>query len=402
MTKLENFFIKNAKSEYKKWTFAKEWKTAISLFYVLKYVTIFFSGFAGLFEVLNLFLPIIVNETISKIFAFALIILIELLTAFFLSKSFKFILRSDYITSIACLLFSFMLFGITFYTSTNGLAKRQSGIVDQTMTISTGSNIEISNIKEQTKNEITRLNQLIEIEKNNPQNWTKGKRNVLSASQLKSIQNYNEAILTAQKTQQKEIERLNVAMATKLLKNEIIVQNEASKYYNIVAIIMFLNFLVNGGLMFAWSRIYKETELSQLINEKVKDINDKLMSEMLNNTVTEIQKARYNIFNQIKIANIYNDESGMLKVEPEKKQIGFIKPKDNSINIEPIEKSNETVINNIDRNGERNGDRNGKEKTCKHCGKTFVHKHWNATYCSDECRIESWQLKTGKTFMKRK
>jgi ribosomal protein S27AE len=61
-------------------------------------------------------------------------------------------------------------------------------------------------------------------------------------------------------------------------------------------------------------------------------------------------------------------------------------------------------------NGERiNGERitvnvealNDNQKPCKNCGKTFTYKHWNARYCSDKCRIENWEQRTGKTFNKK-
>ncbi len=42
------------------------------------------------------------------------------------------------------------------------------------------------------------------------------------------------------------------------------------------------------------------------------------------------------------------------------------------------------------------------ERICLHCGCKFTHKHWNAKYCKDECRINAWQLRTSKTFKKGK
>ncbi len=35
-------------------------------------------------------------------------------------------------------------------------------------------------------------------------------------------------------------------------------------------------------------------------------------------------------------------------------------------------------------------------KTCQNCGIEFVHKHWNAKYCTDKCRKDAWEKKTGK------
>lgn len=42
------------------------------------------------------------------------------------------------------------------------------------------------------------------------------------------------------------------------------------------------------------------------------------------------------------------------------------------------------------------------EKKCLHCQTVFTHKHWAAKYCSDNCRIAAWELRTGKTFNKPK
>ncbi|NJN77197.1 MAG: hypothetical protein HC803_01775 [Saprospiraceae bacterium] len=40
-------------------------------------------------------------------------------------------------------------------------------------------------------------------------------------------------------------------------------------------------------------------------------------------------------------------------------------------------------------------------RNCKNCGKPFVYKHWNKRFCSDECRIENWEKRTGKTLTKK-
>ncbi|TAH19314.1 MAG: hypothetical protein EAZ08_09085 [Cytophagales bacterium] len=36
------------------------------------------------------------------------------------------------------------------------------------------------------------------------------------------------------------------------------------------------------------------------------------------------------------------------------------------------------------------------ERICKHCNKVFTFKHWNATYCSRECKNIAWEQRTGK------
>jgi hypothetical protein len=44
---------------------------------------------------------------------------------------------------------------------------------------------------------------------------------------------------------------------------------------------------------------------------------------------------------------------------------------------------------------------NDRQKRCKNCNEIFNYKHWNAKYCGEKCRIESWELRTGKTFKKK-
>ncbi len=44
---------------------------------------------------------------------------------------------------------------------------------------------------------------------------------------------------------------------------------------------------------------------------------------------------------------------------------------------------------------------NGNVRNCKNCNKPFTYKHWNARYCSDKCRIDSWEKRTGATLKKK-
>jgi hypothetical protein len=37
-------------------------------------------------------------------------------------------------------------------------------------------------------------------------------------------------------------------------------------------------------------------------------------------------------------------------------------------------------------------------RICKNCGKEYIYKHHKQIYCCEECRIESWEKRTGKPF----
>lgn len=50
----------------------------------------------------------------------------------------------------------------------------------------------------------------------------------------------------------------------------------------------------------------------------------------------------------------------------------------------------------------QNQTNNAKTKDCKNCGTAFTYKHWNKQYCSDKCRIEAWENRTGKKLQKKR
>ena len=61
-----------------------------------------------------------------------------------------------------------------------------------------------------------------------------------------------------------------------------------------------------------------------------------------------------------------------------------------TVRSEKDEQSNNNQIENI-----------SNTRTCKNCNTAFNYKHWNARYCSDNCRIESWEKRTGKKLKKK-
>ena len=48
-----------------------------------------------------------------------------------------------------------------------------------------------------------------------------------------------------------------------------------------------------------------------------------------------------------------------------------------------------------------NNQNNDKIRGCNHCNVMYSYKHWNSKYCSEKCRIKSWENRTGKTFKKK-
>jgi hypothetical protein len=82
--------------------------------------------------------------------------------------------------------------------------------------------------------------------------------------------------------------------------------------------------------------------------------------------------------------NAINDSSGKDKIS------GF-----NAINLNDNDNRITKIVT------VQKSDKNSNERICKNCNKAYVYKHHKQMYCTDECRIESWELRTGKKLRKK-
>ena len=63
--------------------------------------------------------------------------------------------------------------------------------------------------------------------------------------------------------------------------------------------------------------------------------------------------------------------------------------------------SRNTAVVTANENNQKKELGNGNRE-CPNCKEAFVYKVWNHIYCSEKCRIEAWEAKTGKVFKKGK
>lgn len=97
----------------------------------------------------------------------------------------------------------------------------------------------------------------------------------------------------------------------------------------------------------------------------------------------------------------------------------FTHLKKQAVNELPNEKPNEIESNNVHQNELPNEIKEidnitkivnenritkivGSDIICLHCGNAYVKNHHKQKYCNENCRIASWELRTGKTFNKPK
>lgn len=386
---------KLAKHSFAKHSFLKEWRVFILITLVVKIAAMIFSIFAGYFYFNNLFTTILNSPFAAKIFAITNLLLIEVLTAIILSKFFKFVIKGQIKTAIPILLLTVGFFSISFYSSTNGLALRQSKKVD---------NIEIINASYQLKKENLNLNinqqkdlindQIVTI-KNNPQGWNKGKRTILLSDQLLSIDLYYKDLKRLEKAKRNDLRKIKESYLQEKAINNAHMTNEADKFYNIVTIIMVLIFLVNGLLMFFYSKIFDENEkeLSKI------EVIDDFSTEVEQKTVQVVETKILDTMNMYFEAFTKHVPTAELKKALDKESI-TIPVNDNSkktIGFEQLkEKKPLQNESNVKQNDNMHATRSTKISVCKNCGSEFEKNTPHHKFCNESCRVDFWESKNNK------
>ena len=382
MAKLTNFkelLKKISKNSYKKHTFIKEWQVFVLITIILKVAAMVFSVFAGYFYFNQLFISILNNNLLASIFSVVILIIVEILTAISLSKFFKFALRLELKTALPILLLSLFFFSISFISSTNGLALRQSKKVDNTEILAKQYNDKALNINLLYDNQKDLIKEQISTIKANPQGWTKGKRTILLDFQLKQIDKYYIDLQINENNRKDEVNKLTLDYKNNISLNNLNRNLESEKYFKIVAFLMILIFLINGLLMFFYSKIFNEQEQELAVIEVIQTFGDDINSKATNLIENQISDT-FNMY----FAAIQNNFETQIEQAETKSIIGFT----SSNQKDKMNVVNTNVVNTA----------KGKtqNRTCKHCGNEFIYRTWNQVYCSSECRIKAWEHKTNR------
>lgn len=398
MTKLNVFNEKIrsfANASYKKHTFLKEWRVFILLTLILKVGAMVFSIFAGFFYFENLFITILNSSVLSKLFAVAALLLIEVLTAISLSKFFKFGIRLKFKKATPILLLACLFFSISFVSSTNGLALRQSRKIDNTTAITANHNGQKRQLTAKFEAAKERANQRrLTIEKN-PQGWINGRRSTLTNEQLVNISGCYDEIKHFENNYNKDLERLKSVFDTQILQNNSEIESESVKYYKIVTVIMVLIFLVNGLLMFFYSRIYSETnkeaEAVEVVNDFAEIVNKKasvVIEENLQNTMN----IYLNALGITTTTMAKTDKSGILTAETTaNKQVVKEEPK--RLNVVGFRPKDAIITAAVGRSK--------KIDNCAYCGVEFEKVVYNKKYCCESHKIKAWEENNNRKLNKK-
>lgn len=386
--KLTNF----ANHSYKKHSFLKEWRVFIVLTLVLKIAAMIFSVFAGFFYFENLLVMMLNNRFWAVIFAVIALLLIEVLTAISLSKFFKFAIRFEIKKAIPILILSGVFFSISFISSTNGLALRQSRKIDNTTAITAKYNDEKRQLEEKHAAVTARMSERLAVIKKNPQGWINGRRCVLTSTQMEQVSGCYDEIKFSENNLNNDLAKLKESFNLELESNSKTTENEAEKYYKIVSIIMVIIFLINGLLMFFYSKIFSETNKDAEAIEAVDDFTEKVNKRASTVIEKNISETMQRYLSALGIT--YNEA----KIEPLTKQ------NNNNDNDNQIESKRLNVVGFRPNKNDSTAAVEGKKDwpQCPYCGERFEKTVWNKKYCCDDHKMKAWEARNGRKVPKKR
>lgn len=400
---IDIFLSKLARNEFKSWHYTREHRTGLIISLLLKFGTMIILAFCGyyfLYEMISgAFAP-----SVGLPVAWFMVIAIEFLIAYLLAKTVKFFIKQTYTTAGIYLVFAVLLYGTEFYSTTHGLASRQAEKADQTNFIASDYNSKNDSL-------IKVYNNRIEFIKSNPAKFAPDASGKWNARRLSNEQLAEISALEAQKDL--KLQNMKLEQNAVLVSNTEVKEIVYTKYYSFVSVVMFIQLIVNAFLMFSYSRIYMENNKPEFLNEKLVMHNNTLQTaseDFVINSVYQMQRLVFNSF-QMPYDLMLPSNDATLNTGPNKQPqtIGFIKPQTILVNNENKENQslNDTDSNLIVKRSPLTNEFINTSKAdlkpakvCPVCSSELKTKHWKAVYCSEKCRIDAWEQRTGKTFTK--
>lgn len=281
-TALSNFAVKN----WKKQMFRDEWLAVILLVLVLKLGTSAVSIFSGWYYLQNFYTDFVSSELAARCFSVLSLILIEFLNALFLAKFFKFALRVDFKTAIMPLICAALTFSVSFIISTNGIAVYVNESETQTESVKTDFSEQKNAVSRETEKNIADVERYIETIKANPENWSNGKRCILSTEQNREIAAAFARIEQYKESAAARIAEIEKAESVELSATATEIKATAERYYKIVAIIMLIQISCSALLWFFYSKIAMQDSPTDGYEENITDVlqrTDNLIEDGISN-----------------------------------------------------------------------------------------------------------------------
>ena len=384
---MKKFLIEYAIKQFENKEFIDEWSMAIAILIVTKIFTMIVSMWSAMNYFEYLLQPFFISTFKTLFVTIFVLIVIEMFTNISISKFWKFALKGSLLQATATFIVSVCLFYISFYTSCEGLSLNRKQQIDKTIEIKNKYYNYLQELEKIKDNDIKKLENEIYVIKQNPEGWESGSRKYLTLEQQNSIHIYNVSVKKLKDDFEVKKNENEKKLAVELKQNESKKEDEGKKYYSIVAFIMFFQMLINGGLMFFWSRIYlSKNESETLINFNVD--KKKFIDTYVNVLKKEIEKTETLILDKLNNKNVSKNEK--------KSDTDAVSDKSSEVKnvLKIVENDSKTIDNSIE--NEKNDSENFLEteknvrknqKFCEFCGKTFELTRKDRRFCDKKCRI---------------
>lgn len=239
--------------------------------------------------------------------------------------------------------------------------------------------------------QIAVLNSIIEVNQKRMQSASKWTR-YHAQKDLAEAQGQKTELL---KLQNSQISDLKTEKTQELDTNDYINKYKA---FIVVLIVMLLEFLYARS--FAYEYVVERNIKTENQNHNIIQIDEPVQVESPSREPS-LQEyfEMFQVLQGLQSGQMLPIQSQM-KPMNQGKQMGFQFHKNGSEDSENAEnKTSQRETSNEKRNTENVGDGN---RICKNCNKVYTYRHRNQKYCSDECRIEAWEKRTGRKLKKGK
>jgi hypothetical protein len=293
----------------------------------------------------------------------------------------------------------FVFFGGSFFFTTSGLETRQMMRADTSLIVATNYNSKLVDLKKDIEAKIADIKVQIQDIKDNPAEWRRGKREVLSMQQLNTIKEYNEQIFLMQKElseQTKAIENESKSSVTNVKDKA---KHEGHKYYKVGIGAMAGHFVLALIIVFFLVKIYNEVDpegalkkrlstVKTTVSDRTENVVLQTVNETSNKVLTFLQDAETNKGASNTQSNTQNTDNTQ-KGEGTRKSVGFMRNTESVITDTDNTQNNEKKsfpyrVNNTQLNTQI-----GDACNCDWCGTGFYKKRADHRFCNEKCK-DSW------------
>ena len=281
---------KNAAAKIQQMETAREFWALIAGFILLRLLTSFVSIFSGFAFFRVNFAGVIDNPAARIIAAVGLLAVIEVITAAFLFKMFKFVFAYRWAAAGAMFAGVALFFSISFYTSTNGIALYKSDTTEQAATANEAATAAADSVRAYYAGQIDVLR--ANIAAITPPRWNTdrdGNPQLTTTQQAAKTDLYNK-ILLLQAEQRQALQNVDANAAEIRQGITAAADADADKYAGYVTAIMILQLIANGVLCFLYSRIYHENNRADEVTAEIKNFANGIAADtdaIIKNQISE-------------------------------------------------------------------------------------------------------------------